>query len=78
MAFKIVKGYNPPKPLIENVEPQSDLNKKYTFNNAILTGIWGTFGAITCASIFNVFNNLKHKFLKGLAFSHKNYFLDIF
>ena len=38
MAFKIVKGYNPPKPLIENVEPQSDLNKKYTFNNAILTG----------------------------------------
>ena len=64
VAFKIVNGYNPPNPLIEDVEPQPDLNKKYTFNNAILTGIWGTFGDYLRNFIFNVFNNLKHKFLK--------------
>ena len=29
VAFKIAKGYNPPKPLIKNVE-KPDLNKKYT------------------------------------------------
>ena len=56
VAFKIVKGYNPPKPLIEDVEPKPDLNKKYTFNNAILTGIWGTFGAITCATLYLMFS----------------------
>ena len=56
VAFKIVKGYNPPKPLIENVEPLPDLNKKYTFDNIILTGVWGTFGAITCATLYLMFS----------------------
>ena len=55
MAFKIVKGYNPPKPLIENVESQPDLNKKYAFNNA-MPEIWGTFGAITCATLYLMFS----------------------
>tara|TARA_B100001027_G_scaffold141945_1_gene98756 strand:+ start:308 stop:508 length:201 start_codon:yes stop_codon:yes gene_type:complete len=60
VAFKIVKGCNPPKPLIENVEPQPDLNENYTFNNAILTVIWGTFGSITCATLHLMFSIISH------------------
>ena len=56
VAFKIAKGYNPSKSLIENVEPQPELNKKYTFDNIILTGAWGTFGAITCATLYLMFS----------------------
>ena len=56
VAFKIAKGYNPSKSLIENVEPQPDLNEKYTFDNIILTGVWGTFGAITCATLYLMFS----------------------
>ena len=56
VAFKIVKGYSPPKPLVDSLEPQPDLNKKNTFNNTILTGIWGTFGAMTCATIYLMFS----------------------
>ena len=39
VTFKITKRYNPPKPLIKNVEPQSNLNKKYTLNDVIPTRV---------------------------------------
>ena len=64
VAFKIVKGYSPPKPLVDSLEPQPDLNKKNTFNNTILTGNMGNLWCNDLRNyIFNVFNNLKHKFL---------------